>query len=183
MQKFNSITTERMRIRQVRPEDSEDIFRYRSLPEVNRYESFHPEDLTSVEEFIEKSETRINIPDTWFQLALVLKDKDILIGDIGLHFLPDIAQVEIGYALDPLFQGKGYAEEAVRGVLRYLFKELKKHRVIASVDPDNERSIHLLLKLGMRKEAHFKKSYLIGDEYYDDCIYALLDEEVLEEFK
>ena len=113
----------------------------------------------------------------------MLKDKDILIGDIGLHFLPDIAQVEIGYALDPLFQGKGYAEEAVRGVLRYLFKELKKHRVIASVDPDNERSIHLLLKLGMRKEAHFKKSYLIGDEYYDDCIYALLDEEVLEEFR
>lgn len=183
MQKFKLISTERLKIRQVQPEDSEDIYRYRSLPEVNRFESFHPEELSAVEEFIEKSETRINIPDTWVQLVLILKEKDILIGDIGLHFLQDIAQVEIGYALDPTFQGKGYAEEAVRGVMKYLFKDLKKHRVMASVDPDNERSIHLLEKLGMRKEAHFKKSYLIGSVYYDDCIYALLDEEVQKEFR
>ena len=183
MQKFKSFTTDRLKIRQVRPEDSEVIYNYRSLPEVNRYESFQPEDLAAVEEFIDISETRINIQDTWFQLVLILKEKDILIGDIGLHFLPDISQVEIGYALDPQFQGKGYAEEAVRGVLKYLFKDLNKHRDIASVDPDNERSIHLLLKLGMRKEAHFKKSYLIGKVYYDDCIYALLDEEVLEKFR
>ena len=67
--------------------------------------------------------------------------------------------------------------------MKYLFKDLKKHRVMASVDPDNERSIHLLEKLGLRKEAHFKKSYLIGSVYYDDCIYALLDEEVQEEFR
>ena len=183
MQKFKLISTERLKIRQVQPEDSEDIYRYRSLSEVNRFESFHPEELSAVEEFIEKSETRIDIPDTWVQLVLILKEKDILIGDIGLHFLQDIAQVEIGYALDPAFQGKGYAEEAVRGVMKYLFKDLKKHRVMASVDPDNERSIHLLEKLRMRKEAHFKKSYLIGSVYYDDCIYALLDEEVQKEFR
>jgi len=178
MQKFTLINTDRLKIRQVRAEDREDIYRYRSLPEVNRYESFHPEDLEAVDEFIKKSETNINIPDTWFPLAITLKGKDILIGDIGLHFLQDIAQVEIGYALGPVFQGKGYAEEAVRGVLKYLFKDLRKHRVIASVDPDNERSIHLLEKLEMRKEAHFKKSYLIGGVYYDDLIYAMLDEEV-----
>ena len=118
-----------------------------------------------------------NIPNTWFQLAIVNKNEDMLIGDIGIHFLEDNAQVEIGYTLAPSYQGQGYAIEALKAVINYLFSDLKKHRITASVDPNNTKSIRLLEKLGMRKEGHFIKSYRMGDMWLDDCIYAILEEE------
>jgi RimJ/RimL family protein N-acetyltransferase len=117
-----------------------------------------------------------NTPDTWLQLGVYLHNGP-LIGDIGLHFLEDGAQMEIGYTLAPEHQGQGYAFEAVKAVIDFLFLDLKKHRVTASVDPENQRSINLLKKLGFRYEAHFVKSFLIRGEWCDDIIYAVLEEE------
>ena len=50
-------------------------------------------------------------------------------------------QVEIGYTLDKNFRGKGYAIEVVEDVLDYLFLQLNKHRITASIDPTNIASI------------------------------------------
>nr|WP_257286661.1 GNAT family protein [Halanaerobium congolense] len=83
----------------------------------------------------------------------------------------------MGYSLSLKYQGKGLATEAVTAVLNYLFFDLNKHRVTASVDPDNLKSINLLERLGMRKEAHFKKSVFINGKWKDDIIYAVLKEE------
>lgn len=177
MEEFKPISTDRLEIRLVKAEDHENLFRYRSLPEIYRYQNFKPQNIEDVGKFIAGTTPFINLPDTWLQLAILLRGTNNLIGDIGLHFLDDISQVEIGYTLDPAYQGKGYALESINALLRYLFKVLDKHRVFASVDPENERSVHLLEKAGMRKEAHFKKSYRIGNEYCDDCIYAMLQEE------
>jgi len=63
------------------------------------------------------------------------------------------------------------------GVLNYLFKVLLKHRVTASVDPENTKSIILLERIGFQKEAHFRKSYYIDGKWLDDCVYAILEEE------
>ena len=124
-----------------------------------------------------KTSKVIDKPDTWFQLGIFIKRKEELIGDIGIHFLSDNKQCEIGYTLSSDYQGKGYATEAVRSVINYLFYDLKKHRIIASVDPRNVKSIELLKRIGMRKEAHFKKSIWINNEWADDIIYAILREE------
>lgn len=76
--------------------------------------------------------------------------------------------------LVPAFQGHGYARESLKAVVEYLFSFLRKHRIIASVDPNNEKSIKLLDQLNMRKEAHFIKSIQIDGVWLDDCIYAIL---------
>lgn len=86
-------------------------------------------------------------------------------------------QVEIGYTLSLEYQGNGYATESVINVINYLFNNLKKHRITASVDPENVRSAVLLERIGMRKEAHFKKSFWFNNEWVDDVVYAILKEE------
>ena len=116
-----------------------------------------------------------NTDNTWLQLAVCLKEGQ-LIGDVGIHFLED-EQMEIGYTLSPDYQGRGYAIEAVQAVVEYLFSALKKHRVTASVDPDNGPSIKLLEKMGFRKEAHFIKSFRMNGQWFDDYVYAMLEEE------
>lgn len=177
MNNFITIETDRLLLRKLEINDRDDFFRYRSLPEVYEYQSFMPKNVTEVDDFIRDNHSNPNIPNTWFQLAIIKRDEDVLIGDIGIHFLEDNEQIEVGYTLAPSYQGKGYAIEALKAVINYLFFDLKKHRITASVDPNNAKSIRLLEKLGMRKEAHFIKSYRMGDMWLDDCIYAILKDQ------
>lgn len=177
MSTFKTITTDRLILRKLEIVDREDFFKYRSLPEVYEYQSFIPKNINAVDDFIIGIPTTPNIPNTWFQLAIVNKNVDMLIGDIGIHFLEDNDQIEVGYTLAPSYQGQGYAIEALKAVINYLFFDLKKHRITASVDPNNSKSIRLLENLGMRKEGHFIKSFRMGDMWFDDCIYAILEDE------
>ena len=177
MNKFNCIKTNRLVIRMLEMKDKDAFFKYRILPEVYKYQSWIPKDIREIEHFIEKNNLiYLNTANTWMQLAVCLQD-DKIIGDIGIHFLEDGYQVEIGYTIAPDYQGKGYAYEAVTAVIGYIFSVLAKHRITASVDPDNTNSIKLLEKLGFRKEAHFLKSFRMNDKWYDDCVYAMLSEE------
>lgn len=148
--------------------------------ETHRYLSFVPENLSSVAGFISNAAPEINIPGTWFQFVIILKDTHQLIGDIGIHFLktePQNKQVEIGYTICRSQKGNGFATEALVELINYLFNTLNKHRISASVDPKNNPSIQLIERLGFRKEAHFKKSLYFKGEWVDDVIYAMLAEE------
>ncbi len=177
MSKFDYIETDRLLIRILEIKDKDAFFRYRSMPEIYKYQAWRPKGIDEIEEFINKNiSVCLNPRNTWIQLAVCLKEGQ-LIGDIGVHFLEDDYQVEIGYTLSPEYQGNGYAVEAVKAVIKYAFTELKKHRIISSVDPDNIKSIKLLEKIGFRKEAHFIKSFRMDNQWYDDCVYAILEEE------
>lgn len=127
---------------------------------------------------MEQMDAEQGIPDTWFQIALVLKDTGKLIGDCAIHTLPqDNDQVEIGFTVDPLFQNKGFGLEAVKCLLEYIFKVLNKHRVIAVTDVRNKNSIKLLERIGLRREGHFIKNAWFNGEYTDEYLFAILKEE------
>ena len=174
---FKPIQTERLLLRKLKLEDAGDFFEYRSKPEIQEFQAFKHNSVQETKEFLFEIENSINVPNTWYQMAVCLRETNQLIGDIGIHFTQDDLQTEIGYTLSPEFQHKGYAKEGVKAVMDFLFMSLLKHRVFASVDPLNGPSIRLLESLGMRKEAHFVKSYRLSDGWGDDAIYAILEEE------
>jgi RimJ/RimL family protein N-acetyltransferase len=176
---LENLKSERLILRPLNRKDAQDVFSYRSDPEVYKFQSFQPETIGDVEEFIE---TRIvsepHLPGTWFQLAICKSHPYELIGDCGIHFLKDeSSQVEIGITLNRDYQGFGYAAEALELVFHYIFEDLKKHRIVASVDPNNLASIRLLERMKMRKEAHCIESIWFKDRWLDDLIYALLARE------
>jgi len=179
--KAPEIKTERLILRALTLTDAPAMYSYRSAPEVMRHQSWHPTSETEIQAFIRNNrKLRFNYANTWVQLGICLKATNELIGDVGIHFLPlDNWQVEIGFTISPKHQGKGFATEAVKQLLNYLFANLGKHRVIASVDPANTASIRLLERIGMRKEGHFLKSIWNGKEWADDVVYAILQEEWL----
>jgi RimJ/RimL family protein N-acetyltransferase len=176
------IQSDRLILRPIKAEDAEAIFGYRSNAIINQFQGWIPATIDDVHDFIRnKVSVVINQPDTWFQLVIVKKDNGELIGDIGIHFPEsESLQVEIGFTLNCEQHGKGFATEALTRILNFLFRKLNKHRVIASIDPRNEKSIKVVERLGMRKEAHFRKSLWINNEWVDDLIYAILKEEWLE---
>jgi RimJ/RimL family protein N-acetyltransferase len=60
--------------------------------------------------------------------------------------------VEVGYAFLPKFRGRGYAYEAAAAAQRYAREALGLPSLYAVVNPDNDASIRLLEKLGLRFE-------------------------------
>ena len=174
-----SFSTKRLILRGIRLSDAEAMFKYRSDPQIYKFQNWEPQTIKDAEDYIKTNISKIpNVPNTWYQLGLFIKGSDELIGDIGIHFFEfDNLQVEIGYTLSLEYQGKGYATEAVANVVNYLFTTLNKHRIIASIDQKNIKSMALLERVCMRKEAHFKKSIWFKEEWVDDIIYAILKEE------
>jgi RimJ/RimL family protein N-acetyltransferase len=171
--------SERIYLRPLRKSDAQSVFEYRADPSIYQFQTWQPATIEEVEEFIR---TQIaeepNLPGTWFQLAICKSDNDALVGDCGLHFLlSEQEQVEIGITVRREYQGYGYAREALGLVFSYVFDDLNKHRIVASVDPRNISSIHLLERMKMRQEGHFIESIWHEDRWLDDIIYAILDHE------
>ncbi len=172
------LKTNRLVIRPISLADKHEVYIYRNDKQVNRYQGWIPETIEDVEDFIAKTASQINQPDSWFQLVIIEKSSQKLIGDIGLHFIGDEnEQVEIGCTLHKDFQNKGYATEALKTVIAFLFNDLQKHRITTSIDPQNLPSIRLVERLGFRNEAHFVKSLWLNGQWCDDVVYALLGEE------
>ena len=179
MTKTLQFHTDRLLIRPLRLDDAKAMFEYRSDPVANQYQGWIPKTLLDVDDFIlNRVSSTVDLIGTWFQFVIIRKENNELIGDIGLHFFDsDKYQVEIGCTLNKTQHKKGYATEALTAINNYVFNELKKRRIIASIDPRNIDSIRLFERLGFRKEAHFKESLLINGEWVDDLIYAILKDE------
>jgi RimJ/RimL family protein N-acetyltransferase len=172
------IESELLLLRPISSRDNEEVFNYRKDAETNLYQTFVPKELEEMNDFIAKNPTEFDQAETWFQLVIVEKASDKIIGDIGVHFLgQDGLQCELGCTLDKMQQGKGYATNAMKATIDYLFNTLNKHRIIGSVDPENINSVRLLERLGFRKEAHFKKSLFFNGQWVDDIIYGILKSE------
>nr|WP_315029308.1 GNAT family protein [uncultured Chryseobacterium sp.] len=170
--------TERLFLRDITIDDKQAIFDYRSDAEANKFQSWIPETLEDVEGFIQRNNKEFNQPESWYQVLITHKETKDVIGDIGIHFFGDEnLQVELGITLDKSFQGRGYASEALKAVIDLLFNEFHKHRITASIDPDNADSDKLMKRIGLRKEGHFVKSLFWKNNWVDDVIYAVLREE------
>ena len=172
------IDSERLAIRPIMPEDSRAIFGYRSDKETNKYQGWIPDSLAEVDEFIAKNPNTFNLPESWFQLVMTDKIAKAVIGDIGVHFFgAEHLQVELGCTIKKEFQQHGYAKEGLKTVIEALFRQYHKHRITASVAPENKASRQLLTSLGFRQEAHFVKSYFHNGQWEDDVVFAILAEE------
>lgn len=74
------------------------------------------------------------------------------IGMCGLIKRDVLDDVDVGYALLPEFCGQGYAAEAAAAAVAHARDALGLRRVVAVVNAENTRSLHLLGKLGFRYE-------------------------------
>ena len=173
------IETPRLYLRPLEASDWPLVLAYMSDVEVLRYLPWQPFTEEEVRAFIagpqDGDEADHGFPD---RLAVVRKATGALVGHVSLEmFSPKYRTREMGYILHRDHQGKGYATEASRALMSYGFRMLNLHRVIATCDPRNSASFGVMEKLGMRREAHFRKDVQIRGEWSDEYFYAILKEE------
>ncbi|PVV84387.1 GNAT family N-acetyltransferase [Dehalogenimonas alkenigignens] len=143
------IETTRLRLTRLTIRDAGAVFAYRSLPEICRFQSFRPAAVADAAAFIAGTADRPDIPGTWFQLGIFLREGQVLIGDIGVHFLPR-GEAELGYTVTPSFQKRGYAAEAATAVISWLFRSPNRSCISCTIDPDNAPSLRLAKRLGLK---------------------------------
>lgn len=179
------ITTDRLTLRHITMDDL-DALRYYQDPEVCRYLPFPPADEAALAARVAMMTKRVapSEPDDVLSLAVV--HDGTLVGDLILRLRTRAddrtppAVAEIGWAFAPAYAGRGFATEAATALVDLAFAHYPLHRLIAHLDPRNERSAALCERLGMTREAHLRRDWPEADgTWTDDVIYGLLREEWL----
>jgi len=151
---FSSLPTERLTLRRFGQGDLDALVAYRSDPDTARLQGWEaPYPTEHAHAFLdEMAALDPGTPGVWFQFAVEERSTGALVGDCALHCdAEDPTTAWIGFTLAPEHQGRGYATEAVRALLRYACERLDACRVIATVDTRNGPSIALLERVGFRR--------------------------------
>ena len=170
---FPTLETERLVLREIVPEDAQNIYSYFSNEDVIKY--YGRDAMTQIAE----AETLVQTFATNFsqkkaiRWAIERKDEAGLIGTIGIHLWSTVhKRAEIGYELHPDFWRTGYTSEALNKVVEYGFNELGLTRIGAIVYIENDASNQMLLKNGFKKEGIMQNYMYQNDQAHDVYVLA-----------
>ncbi len=146
------ITTPRLRLRPWKPEDLDPFARMCADPRVMEYfESTQTR--ADVEASLQRMADSVRKNGFSFWAAELIATREF-IGFIGLHVptypLPFSPCTEIGWRLAYEHWGKGYAQEGARASLDYGFRELGLPEIVALTAVGNQRSRHVMERIGMK---------------------------------
>jgi len=111
--------------------------------------------------------------------AITLKERQLLIGAIGLQFATRHNRAEMGYWIGADYWGQGYCTEAARAVLHYAFAERGLQKVVATHLARNPASGRVMQKIGMTQEGYLRRHVIKWDVYEDLVVYGILRDEYL----
>ena len=150
---FRSLRTERLLLRRSVAGDAETISAYRSDPAVHAMQGWDRTDPDGV-----LANRKPGEPGGWVQFTVEARDGGI-VGDVGLSPADgETGVIKVGYTVDPRFQSRGYATEAVKALVDYAFATLDADIVRAYAGAENTPSIRVMEKVGMRLMERFQGS-------------------------
>ena len=174
------ILTERLALRPYGEGDLDALYDMVRRPEVVRYLYWDVHSREDAAGMLARRITcdAIRAEGDWLVLAVTLRETGAVLGDVVLKWeSQEHRQGEIGFVFHPRSQGKGYAHEASREVLRLGFEYLGLHHIVGRCDARNTASSGLLERLGLRREAHLVQNEWVKGEWTDELIYAMLGSE------
>lgn len=185
------IETERLILKTQTMEEQRRLWEILMLPEVNKYHLTIPTkfreklfDWNKQEEFFKADMEHANDLDV-FRWSIFLKENGDCIGRISCHE----ARVEdrtcsdpsirgVGWIIDPKYQGNGYATEAAKAMIDYMFKEADIKEIHTGAATVNFPSWKVMEKLGFVRQENTKLvQYTFLDEPVEDYSYVLTKEE------
>jgi RimJ/RimL family protein N-acetyltransferase len=176
---------EKVRLRAVEQEDLKEIFGWQNDPESSgEYESPEPEDWLAFEERMkQQAQARVSGSDKSAYFIIEVRATDARksdrrrIGRISYRFPIRVSDslVEISYRIaKPDERGKGYASEAVKLLVEFLFVTRSVNRIQVHVIVDNSASVRVLEKNGFQREGIMREMLFGRGSFQDHYLYAIL---------
>lgn len=167
-----TIETDRLILRSSKMEEQKRLYEILMIPEVNKWY------LTSGKKYANKKEhwtwgtqekfykskvDKANNLDV-FGWSIFLKkeytdsNKEEIIGQVTAQENDDDITIrDVGWYIDPKYQGKGYATEAAKAMIDYMFKEVEIEKISSGAVKENIGSCRIFEKLGFNKISEVKE--------------------------
>lgn len=166
----------RVLLRDFRTEDTEDVFRYASDPQVTRHAGWIPhrsryESMAYIQRCLDRN---------WGPITFAVQSlaEGRVIGVVDIRVVSRFWSVgEIGYTLARSHWGQGFNVEAGTLLLGFGFEHLGLRRIQAVCDVVNRRSYRTMEKLGMRRERIVTGVCNQRGERVDRVVYSILRRE------
>ena len=161
-----TIETERLILKSSKMEEQKRLWEILMIPEVNKWyltsakkHAHNPEHWTweTQEKFYKYKVDNADNNDV-FVWSVFLKAEytnsshEEVIGQVSAQENgEDITIRDVGWFIDPIYQGKGYATEAAKAMIDYMFKKVEVNKISSGAVKDNIASCKTFEKLGFIK--------------------------------
>lgn len=167
----------RLRLRRPRVADASAIFEYASDPEVGRYADWPIS--TSIDSVIAHLHERERqwTSGAEFNWVMTVPPEDRAIGGISCFVSGHAA--EFGFLMNRKFWRNGYATDAARAVVEWVFSVSSVWRLAATCDVENLASARVLEKAGLTREGTLRRAIVrpnISDRPRDAFLYSKVRE-------
>lgn len=172
------LKTSHLKIIELAADDLESIHHLHSLPEIDQYNTLGiPATIQITENILnEWLDLQKKIPRISHILCIKKITDNQFIGLIGLTLGKKSYKIaEVWYKILPSFWGRGVATEALKGILKFGFSDLRLHRIEAGCAVENIASYKILEKAGMIREGQKRRILPLKDQWSDNYIYGILD--------
>jgi RimJ/RimL family protein N-acetyltransferase len=146
------LNTERCIVRETTVEDVDAFYQIYDSPEMTRYTdglcAVREEEAAYIEDYIRK----VYCFYGYGMWTVVERESGCVIGRAGISWREGYELPELGFLIGVPWQGRGYACEVCRAILAYAEEELEITKVQTLVMEGNEKSLHLVQKLGFVRQ-------------------------------
>ena len=153
------INTERLNICKITMADADSLSEVLSDPMIMKYSTVGVHTQQQIKEFILNCQKNHDI-NGFGHWAIYDVSSNALVGICGLnkHDVDGSELIHINYRLARAQQGKGYATEAVNGVLDFAMTKLNLDKIYAIIEPQNKSSLNVVKRTGFEfiKSATFR---------------------------
>ena len=177
--KFPDLNGKRINLVKIDKNILSDLHEYSTNPLVYQYLEFPAfTDINETEDYLNKLIKRSEGENAQYWSINSIKHKKV-IGTVGvLNINWKRMNGEIGFGLSPDHWGNGYANEAIKILLNFLFHNLNFYKISATTRSDHAQSINVLKKMGMTREGILRDYYLSHDrKRFDASIFSSLGHE------
>jgi ribosomal-protein-alanine N-acetyltransferase len=117
--------------------------------------------------------------EDFYGFLICRREDGAILGNMNLFHLirRSVQSVTTGYFIGAPHVRQGYATEALQLVQRFAFRNLKLHRIEASIQPHNKASIALVKRAGFTLEGYSRRLVKIAGKWRDHERWALLAED------
>ena len=145
--------------------------------EVIKYLSPPPDSADAFEKFIEWVRAEREAGRSFCYAVLPDGEPDA-VGLFQVHRLDSgFTSAEWGFVLARPWWGTGLFDRCATTLLDYLFGTIGVRRLEARAVADNPRANGVLRRMGAVPEGRLRRSFLLGHQYHDDVLWAILDED------
>jgi [ribosomal protein S5]-alanine N-acetyltransferase len=164
-------------LRELEHGDAETLAALFADPDVGRYIPPPPATRGDFERFIGWAQSQRQ-SGTILCFGVVPEGATSAVGILQLHELePPFRTAEWGFVFGRPYWGTGLFERGAKTLLGFAFDTVGVHRLEARAMAANARANAVLRRLGATEEGHLRRSFLLGGQYHDDVLWAMLNED------